>query len=246
MMKIYKILLASMLIMVLACTGNQQQNQTSSEPENQAPISEENENDWIMLSEGDVGLHWRGVNMTTFPDSGWQVENGVMTVLEGKAGENIITRELFSDFELMLEYRLTPNANSGVKYFVLENDYAKGQALGLEYQVIDNSKIEGELENNTHKLASLYDLYPSETTNANPVGEWNEIQIISQGDQVEHWLNGEKVLQYTRGSEEFRERIANSKFKKFDNFGEAAAGHIMLQDHSDEVSFRNVKIRMLN
>jgi hypothetical protein len=240
-MKKLNLLIISMAFL-LACTGNQQNNQKQAEiVEEQA----ENNEDWVVLSEGDVATNWRGVNMTTFLDSGWQVENGVMKVLEGKPGDNIITREMYADFELVLEFKLTEDANSGIKYFVLENDYAEGQALGLEYQVIDNNKIKGDLENNTHKLASLYDLYPSKQTAPNPVGEWNEVRILAQGDQVEHWLNGKKVLSYQRGSQEYRNRIADSKFAKYDNFGEASAGHIMLQDHSDEVSFRNVKIRIL-
>ena len=127
----------------------------------------------------------------------------------------------------------------------MEDDYEDGQALGLEFQIRDDTKFKGDLSNNNHKLASLYDLMPSGDTNPNPVGEWNELRIVSKDKNVEHWLNGEMVLSYERGGTRFKEGIATSKFKKYENFGEAKSGHIMLQDHQDEVSYRNIRIRKI-
>jgi hypothetical protein len=204
---------------------------------------------WVYLFDSKTTKGWRGAQMDSFPEEGWKIENGVLTIIpSGKPRKSIITEKKYSDFELYLEFKLTANANSGVKYFVLEDKYefdTKGSALGLEYQLLDDTMLNGDQKDNTHKLASLYDLMPSGKTNPNPVGHWNNLRIVAHGEDVEHWLNGDMVLSYSRGSEDFRKRIANSKFKNFKNFGEAKAGHIMLQDHGSEVSFRNIKLKKL-
>jgi hypothetical protein len=201
---------------------------------------------WDYLFDGKTTKGWRGAQMDSFPEEGWKIEYGILTSIStGKPRKHIITEKKYSDFELSLEFKLTANANSGVKYFVLEDKYEKGSTLGLEYQLLDDTMLKGDRKNNTHKLASLYDLMPSGKTHPKPIGQWNELRIVAHGDDVEHWLNGDMVLSYTRGSEDFRERIANSKFKNFKNFGEAKAGHIMLQDHGSEVSFRYIKIKKL-
>ena len=200
---------------------------------------------WVMLFDGKATNGWRGTMGKPFPVDGWKIENGVLTALEGEAGDNIVTEKMYSDFDLRLEYKIPPKTNSGVKYFVLEGGYRKGSTLGLEYQIVDDSRIQGDPTGDSKKLASLYAIYASGPTHPNPYGEWNEIRIYAKGKYVEHWLNGEKVLSFTRGTKDFRERVAESKFKDCKRFGEAKKGHIMLQDHSDEVSYRNVRIKEL-
>lgn len=166
-------------------------------------------------------------------------------------GGDIVTEEIFGACEMQLEFRLTPGANSGIKYFV--DDYGGGQQLGLEYQLLDDDRHpdakQGRDGNRT--LASLYDIQPRATLMTNvgiapKTGEWQHARIVARADgTTEHWLNGVMVLSFTRGSEDFRRRVAASKFNELDRFGERNRGRILLQDHGDEVRFRSAKIRTL-
>jgi hypothetical protein len=213
---------------------------------------EERAQGWRLLWDGRTGWGWRSAKGEDFPEKGWQIADGVLTVRESepgapKAGGDIITADQYSDFELRLEFRFTPGANSGIKYLVDPERY-EGSALGLEFQILDDERHadakEGRDGNRT--VASLYDLIPAAKDKpVRPVGEWNEALIVSRGDHVEHWLNGTKVLEYERGSPEYRELVARSKYRIWKDFGESSQGHILLQDHRDRVSFRNIKIREL-
>ena len=181
--------------------------------------------------------------------------DGVLTVLESGGGEaeaggDIITVDPFSSFELKLEFKITPGANSGIKYFVdPELNKGQGSAIGLEFQILDDERHPdakmGRDGNRT--LGSLYDLIAApEDKKINPVGEWNEARIVARGNHVEHWLNGEGVVEFERGSPEFRRLVAESKYRIWKNFGELPEGHILLQDHGNRVSFRNIKVREID
>jgi len=209
---------------------------------------------WKLLWDGRTTNGWRGAREPGFPKEGWRIEDGALTVEEtgggeSRAGGDIITEEQFSDFDLRLEFRITPGANSGIKYFVdAELSRGEGSAIGLEYQVLDDAEHPdakmGRGGNRT--LASLYDLVPAAADKpVRGIGEWNEARIVSEGAHVEHWLNGAKVVEYERGSPEFRALVAESKYKIWKNFGEKEKGHILLQDHGNRVSFRNIRIRLL-
>ncbi len=209
---------------------------------------------WRLLWDGLTTNGWRGAKGTEFPKQGWEVKDGVLSVLEtggaeSRAGGDIVTEAEFAAFELKLDFRLTPGANSGIKYYVdTDLNKAAGSAIGLEYQLLDDARHPdakmGRDGNRT--LASLYDLIPAAATKpAKPIGEWNEGRIVSDGRHVEHWLNGVKVLEYERGSEAFRALVAASKYKVWPSFGERARGPILLQDHGNRVSFRSVRIREL-
>ncbi|PTY08007.1 DUF1080 domain-containing protein [Opitutaceae bacterium EW11] len=218
---------------------------------------------WTLLWNGVDGEGWRGARTDTFPKSGWTIRDGVLTVLasggaESSAGGDIITIRRYSDFELRLDFRITPGANSGVKYFVQPNldpitgSGAKaqtGSAIGLEYQILDDERHpDAKLgRDGDRTLASVYDLIPaSAAKRPNPIGEWNTARIVCRGRHVEHWLNGRKVAEYERGSAAFRDAVARSKYHTIPGFGEWQDGHLLLQDHGNEVSFQSIKLRDLS
>ena len=208
---------------------------------------------WKLLFDGKTNTGWRGAYQDAFPTQGWKIENGELIVLksggaEANNGGDIITTEQYDNFELTLEAKLTPGANSGVKYFVTERlPRSPGSAIGLEFQVLDDDlhpdAKKGKKGNRT--VGSLYDLIPAQNKTARPIGEWNQIRLVSNHQHVEHWLNGTKVVDFERGNPAFRKLVADSKYKDYENFGEAAKGHILLQDHGDEVHYRNIKLKPL-
>ena len=210
---------------------------------------------WKLLFDGKTSKGWVGAYKKSFPDNGWVIQNGLLSVLssEGKESSNggdIVTLEEFSAFDLSFDFILTPGANSGVKYFVTLSENNTGSAIGLEYQLLDDSlHADAKLgRDGDRTIASLYDLIPSvkQKRFVHPIGQWNTGRIIVYpNNHVEHYLNGVKVLEYERGSAAFRELVAISKFKVWKNFGEATKGHILLQDHGTSVSFRSIKIKVL-
>lgn len=210
---------------------------------------------WRLLFDGKTNAGWKGAYKSGFPDKGWKIQNGLLSVEASKGGEStnggdIVTLEQFQSFDLSFEFRLTPGANSGVKYFVTLKENNPGSAIGLEYQLLDD-KLHADANmgrDGNRKLASLYDLIPAykqERFYSQP-GGWNRGRIIVYPDnKVEHYLNGVKVLEYVRGSADFRRLVSLSKYKVWEGFGEAPKGHILLQDHGNHVDFRSIKIREL-
>ncbi|WP_170845601.1 sialate O-acetylesterase [Parapedobacter composti] len=211
---------------------------------------------WEVLFDGnDPNIRWRSINGDQFPEKGWAVEDDMLVILPGRKGKDIITREQFSDFELELEVKLTDSANTGVKYIVAPLRNAKGKTVfnGPEYQLIDDFKHESVKGNRSPETSSgsAYLLYaPNDNKTWKHAGEWNHIRIIVKGKHIEHWLNGKKILAYERGTDGFRKRVAETKFKEYQTsataYGEATFGHILLQDHGDSAYFRNIKIRRLH
>ena len=217
--------------------------------------SAEIENDWTMLWDGKSSEGWRGARLDDFTEQGWVIEDGILTVLasggaESEAGGDIVTDEVYGDFELKVDFKLTEGANSGVKYYV-DTDINKGpgSSIGLEYQILDDENHpDAKLGNHegSRTVASLYDLIKADRKKPiNPVGEWNTAHIVSKDNHVEHRLNGTKVLEYERGSENFRKLVSESKYDKWPNVGELEEGRILLQDHGNRVSFKNIKIKEL-
>ena len=208
---------------------------------------------WKLLWDGKTTTGWRGHRLAKFPEKGWEIKDGILSVQAAAGGESsnggdIITTEKYGDFELEVDYMITEGANSGIKYFVdPELNKGTGSAIGCEFQILDNDKHPdaklGVKGNRTN--ACLYDLIPPTNVRFNGVGVWNRARIVVKRNHVEHWLNNQKVVEYERGTQMWRALVAYSKYKDWPNYGEYKTGHILLQDHGNRVSFRNIKLRKL-
>lgn len=214
---------------------------------------------WRLLWDGKTSKGWKGARLDHFPESGWQIKDGVLTILGTDGAEatgpgDIVTTNRYSNFDLSLDFMLTKGANSGVKYFVdPELNKGAGSAVGCEFQILDDEvhpdAKKGVSGNRT--VGSLYDLITAKNLvtggekKFNGVGKWNNARILSKDGKVEHWLNGEKVVEYDRFSQMFEALVNYSKYKDWPNFGRLPSGNILLQDHGNTVHFRSIKIREL-
>src|SRR5439155_14189061 len=213
---------------------------------------------WRLLFDGRTLTGWRGLGYDTVPTAHWVVVDGaIKKIASGNVprvadvrpavGGDLMTVDSFADFELSFEWKVTPGANSGVKYNVSEamSVSPPHSALGFEYQILDDDRHEdGKLP--SHRAAALYDLIaPNEKKHLRPVGEWNRSRIVFRGNHGEHWLNGEKVVEFELGTAHMDSLLAASKYKTIPGFGNRRRGHIVLQDHGDEVYFRDIKVRPL-
>ncbi len=219
--------------------------------------SDESRRGWRLLWDGKTTNGWRGAKLDKFPDKGWEMKDGILTVLssggaESRNGGDIVTTDSYSNFELSVDFKISEGANSGIKYFVdSELNKGEGSAIGLEFQVLDDKKHPDAAQgkNGNRTVGSLYDLIRAENKensrgkNFKGVGKWNNARIVVKDGHVEHWLNQIKVVEFDRFSQIFAALVEKSKYEKWENFGRIPEGLILLQDHGDKVSFKSIKIR---
>ncbi len=202
---------------------------------------------WKLLFDGATANGWvkgDGSPIVAAPGA-WEIANGALTLKPGANGGDIYTTDEYGDFEFSADFNIEKGTNTGIKY--LCHKYDKGGNLGCEFQIIDDVNGEDNKLAN-HLLGSFYDVLPPIEANkkVNPPGQWNTIRIVVKGKNVQHWVNGVKVLEYTRGSDEFMAGIAKSKFSKVEPvFGTVEKGRIQLQDHHGPVAFKNIKVRAI-
>jgi hypothetical protein len=202
--------------------------------------TQEKKDGWKLLFDGKSLQGWHSYNKTTPPVEGWKIENGILTHIKNGKGGDIVYQQEFDNFELSWEWSMPPKSNNGVKYFITKE---RNATIGHEYQMIDDELVKDDPYSS---CASFYLVVaPRADKKIKPWGEWNRSRVIVQGNHVEHWLNGEKVLQYECGDPALLAQIAKTKFKNVKDFGYHVRGYVLLTSHQDEASYRNVKIREL-
>ena len=215
---------------------------------------------WILLFDGKTFAGWRGLGYDRVPAEHWVIENGAVKKVPTKdvplqkdgqpvSGGDLMTIEEFENFELAFEWRISPGGNSGLKYNVSEEmstaNPSSHAALGFEYQVLDDDKHPDAKNGPNRTAGALYDLIAPKNKTLKPVGEYNMSKIVFIGKHGEHWLNGVKILEFDLDTPAFGQLLAKSKYKDIPKFAEKRKGHIVLQDHTDAVWYRNIKIRVL-
>jgi hypothetical protein len=241
------LILGLCLLTIVSCKENKQ---VEVEKEVVEVVENENAKEWTILFDGTSLDNWRGyLSEEMYPE--WTIEDGAMAFTPGKeGGKNIITKDTYTNFVLSLEWKISEAGNSGIFWGVHEDKkYAEAYMTGPEIQVLDNAKHpDSFVANGTHKAGSLYDMIRCDEKHINPAGEWNlcVIEINQDANLAKVHMNGTQVLSFPLHGEGWDEMVAKSKFKDWEGFGKYKTGHIGLQDHSDKVWYRNIKIKNLD
>jgi hypothetical protein len=221
--------------------------------------ADEREAGWRPLFDGETFDGWRGLGYDSVPSAHWKIENGAIRKIprgqvarmpdgQPASGGDLMTKETFGDFELSWEWKIGRGGNSGVKYNVSEAISMAASpshaALGFEYQLLDDSLAEDN-KIPSHRAGALYDMIAPSAATVRPAGEWNGSRLVFRGNHGMHWLNGTKIVEFELGTPRTDSLLAKSKYRNIKNFAQRRAGHIVLQDHGEEVFFRNIKIRDL-
>jgi len=228
------IIILSMAVLLAACAQEEQLNEA----------------EWQVLFDGTNVDQWRGYKTDAFPEK-WIIDGDALFFNSSQSGgsgsgNDIISKDQYGEFELMLEWKVAPGANSGIFYHVVEDEkFANVYYSAAEMQVVDNDgHPDGKIIQ--HQAGDLYDMISSSVDASNPVGEWNEVRIIVKGNNLQHWLNGQKVVETTMWDDNWAALLKDSKFATWPDFATSKVGHIALQDHGDPVWYRNIKIKKLD
>jgi hypothetical protein len=195
---------------------------------------------WKLLFDGKTTNGWRSFKQPKITGPGWKVEDGILSPVDAKASKDIVTKDKYENFELTFEWRISKLGNSGVMFHVLDVGDETYES-GPEYQILDNAHGEPPPE----QAGALFALYAPNMDMTRPVGQFNQAKIVVDHGKVQHWLNGMEVAEYDINSPDFKAKVAASKFKRWPQFATGATGYIALQDHGDDVAFRDIKIRPL-
>lgn len=225
---------------------------TMSGPPSEAPspgmnslTAAERREGWRLLFNGENTQGWHSYGKAEAGPA-WKVHNGILYLDKSEAGlsgGDLTTDDEFQDFDFRLDWRIAPCGNSGIMYNVVEAEqYDTPWKTGPEMQILDNA-CHPDAKIHTHRAGDLYDMIAASPENVKPAGQWNEVRLVSRNGMVEHWLNGQKVVEYSIKDSKWNEMIGRSKFKDMPGFGRSPRGRIALQDHGDRVEFRNIKIR---
>ena len=249
--------LLAVLILAAACAGDAGDDPeaavaTASEAvEHNTLTAEERAEGWQLLFDGTSTDGWRGYGRDDMPPGGWTVENGELVGLASGGdmeGGDIITVAEFTDFDLLFDFKVGPEGNSGVFYRVREHEGVGLWQVAAEYQVLDDPAYiaMGTMDMNTHLTGDNYDLHATAEKTMHPTGEWNTARIRVEGNHVTHWLNGDVTVEFEMYTDEWEALVAASKFGVEEHYARAPSGSIGLQDHGTPVWFRNMKIRPLD
>ncbi len=239
----YSLFIAPIFLLALAISC-QQAERVAEEAAPNTLSQQEQEEGFVLLFDGETTTGWRSYNGDSFPEQGWVVEDGALRFISGARAGDIVYDQTFLDFHLKIDWKISEKGNSGIFYLGQEIPGRPIWHTAPEFQVLDNDGHPDASQgvDGNRKAASLYDIIPANPQNTRPVGEWNQAEIIVYNGTVFHRQNGEDVLQYQLGTPEWEEMVENSKFD-VTLFGKYAEGVIGLQDHNDDVWFRNIKIR---
>lgn len=254
------IMLAMIFTSIVSFSQNQKRNKKQAEkiaPQvintDNTLTAEEVAQGWKLLWDGKTTEGWRGSTSNTFPDKGWVIENGTIMLLKSSVGTpaeggDIITVKKYKNFEFSIDFKLSEGANNGIKYFVnVDENTGKRTAAGCEFQILDDVKHadakNGVKGNRT--MGSLYDLIAASSDKVYSTTDFNTARVVVNGNKVQHFLNGKKVVEYERNNQMWKALVAYSKYHNYPSFGEATEGHILIQDHYDVVWFKNIKIKEL-
>lgn len=229
-----KLLFVALLVCGVSFAATAQEHNTLTKKERKAG--------WQLLWNGRDLSGWKSTSSKGDMNKGWKVVDGQLVIMAGSGAGDIITEKRYHDFELSIDFKITEGANSGIKYFIGENG-----SVGCEFQILDDENHPDAKMgfNGNRRLGSLYDLIPADGWALASKRDWNTARIVVRGNHVEHWLNGVKILEYEKNNDMWDTIVSHSKFAKVNNFAGGDGGHILLQDHNDEVHYRNLKIREL-
>ena len=229
-----RVLFVALLVCGVSFAATAQEHNTLTKKERKAG--------WQLLWNGRDLSGWKSNSPNGDMNKGWKAVDGELVIMARSGAGDIITEKRYHDFELSIDFKITEGANSGIKYFIGENG-----SIGCEFQILDDENHPDAKMgfNGNRRLGSLYDLIPADGWALVAKRDWNTARIVVRGNHVEHWLNGVKILEYEKNNDMWDTIVSHSKFAKVENFAGGDGGHILLQDHNDEVHYRNLKIREL-